>query len=98
MKKCPYCAEEVQDEAIKCKHCAEMLNQLDDYDAKEGEIKQISTQQWWGVSLFLLASLVVVGWSLGQGDSKGVLYAIWLSVFGILQLLLVFASKYIKEQ
>lgn len=36
MKKCPYCAEEIQDEAVKCKHCGELLS---------GEGKQVASDK-----------------------------------------------------
>ena len=67
MKNCPYCAEEIQDEAIKCKQCGEYLTTV--HQDSSGQVEG-NTDKFFGCVLGIIKSfgwlivIVIVLWFL----------------------------------
>jgi hypothetical protein len=55
VEKCPFCAEEIQDAAIKCKHCGEFL------DGSSRSHRQEETVKWYFRKSFIIIAVLCVG-------------------------------------
>ena len=81
-KKCPFCAEEILAEAIKCKHCGEILDPVH-LKAKNTELSNsVHREQKWNPGIAALLSFLIPG--AGQMYKGNVIAGILWFVFTVI--------------
>ena len=104
MKKCPFCAEEILDKAVKCKHCSEWLNKSDtlgqntNRNVDKKSFNFLKRFVIWALILSVVLNIIFLGISdSAADDGRGIVFGgTVLSLF--IAIIVTYIHKWIFER